>query len=77
MTGFTVAGGTGAGQSQPFGGGGLLAFGGSLTLDQMIFRNNAAATFDQGYGGAIAAVSVNVVRIMDSTINNNSAPHIF
>ncbi|HLA95094.1 MAG TPA: choice-of-anchor Q domain-containing protein [Pyrinomonadaceae bacterium] len=74
MTGFTVANGNGLGQSQPFGGGGLFAFGGSLTLNQMIFRNNQVSTSDFIRGGAIAATGVNVVRIMNSTFNNNLAP---
>ncbi len=74
MTGFTIANGNGAGQSEPFGGGGLLAFGGSLTLNQMIVRNNSVSNSDFIRGGGISAEQVNVVRIMNSTINNNIAP---
>lgn len=73
MTGFTIAGGNGAGSSQPFGGGGILTFGGNLTLNQMIIRNNATAASDLGSGGGLAVFSGSVVRIMNSTINNNSS----
>lgn len=73
MTGFTIANGDGSGSSQPFGGGGMLVFGGNLTLNQMIVRNNVTAASDQGSGGGITVVSGLVVRIMNSTINNNSS----
>lgn len=71
MTGFTIANGNGAGSSQPFGGGGMLVFGGNLTLNQMIVRNNVTAASDHGSGGGIVVFSASVVRIMNSTINNN------
>lgn len=73
LTGFTIANGNGAGSSQPFGGGGLIAFGGNLTLNQMIIRNNTTAASDLGNGGGIAVISGGVVRIMNSTFNNNSS----
>lgn len=73
MTGFTIANGNGAGSSQPFGGGGLIAYRGNLTLNQMIIRNNAPTASDLGSGGGIATYEVNVVRIMNSTISNNSS----
>lgn len=73
MTGFTIADGTGAGQSQPFGGGGMLVSGGNLTLNQMIVRNNATVASDLGSGGGLAVFGGSVVRIMNSTVNNNSS----
>jgi CSLREA domain-containing protein len=73
MTGFTIANGTGAGQSQPFGGGGMLFASGNLTLSQMIIRNNATVASDLGSGGGLAVFGGSVVRIMNSTINNNSS----
>lgn len=73
MTGFTIANGTGAGQSQPFGGGGMLFSSGNLTLNQMIIRNNATVASDLGSGGGLVVVSGSVVRIMNSTFNNNSS----
>jgi CSLREA domain-containing protein len=73
MTGFTIANGTGEGQSQPFGGGGMLFGSGNLTLNQMIIRNNASVASDLGSGGGLAVFSGSVVRIMNSTINNNSS----
>lgn len=73
MTGFTIAHGNGAGSSQPFGGGGMLVYGGNLTLNQIIVRNNVTAATDHGSGGGIVVYSGLVVRIMNSTINNNSS----
>jgi hypothetical protein len=70
MTGFTLANGTGEGQSEPFGGGALFTSGGSLTLDQMTIRNNS---LDDESGAGISASGATVVRIMNSTIRNNSA----
>ncbi len=73
MTGFTIANGNGAGQSSTTSGGGLKAIGGSLTLNQMIVRNNSIPSVNNfpTYGGGIDAFDVNVVRIMNSTINSN------
>lgn len=69
MTGFTIANGSGQGQSEIFGGGGLVAFGGNLTLDRVNVRNNSSDNF----GGGLAAHGANVVRIMSSTVANNTS----
>lgn len=72
LTGLTLAGGNGVGQSQPFGGGAIFAGGGNLTLDRVIVRNNRTALAGT-FGGGISTALVNVVRIMNSTINNNQS----
>lgn len=74
LTGFTIADGNGQGSSQPFGGGAIRVFGGNLTLDRMIFRDNTVGNTESG--GAISSQSVNVIRIMNSVFTNNLANSI-
>jgi CSLREA domain-containing protein len=71
LTGFTIADGTGQGSSQPFGGGAMRVFGGNLTMNQMIVRDNTVGSTE--FGGAISAQLVNVIRIGNSTFTRNHA----